>query len=376
MLQEDYPQVSVRAIRSIDKSVPPNAIPPATPDEIYHVDTHPDPETQMEIVLWDDILQGFKYAEHVRHKTRVRQLELQPVPPQDDSTIKVNAASQDAISIPSATSMPITTTATSTPNSISSSSAPPTATSAVRWNPVYGLVETAMENYTHIDRSIVFPSARGPQAVLDDRTPVVKDSPTTPHLDNNRPQLQGPQFATTNLPMEMDVTQTSISASPGGILPRPRSATNYQAAMDWYLKAAQQGHASAHYNIGVLYNNGQGVPQDYAQAMEWYLKAADQGYANAQYNISSCYERGQGVPQDYAQAMEWYLKAADQGYANAQYNIGSCYERGQGVPQDYAQAMEWYLKAAQQRNASAQFSIGVLYDNGQGAPLDYTKTAV
>jgi hypothetical protein len=65
------PQDKVQAFRSVNKSIPPNAVPPATPDEIYHVDTLIDPETQKEVVLWDDILQAFKHAEHVRHKTRV-----------------------------------------------------------------------------------------------------------------------------------------------------------------------------------------------------------------------------------------------------------------------------------------------------------------
>src|SRR5690349_4728841 len=93
---------------------------------------------------------------------KVRQLELQKV------------ASEDAIPAPSATSTPITTTATSMPNASSSSrtesslSTSSTATSTVRRNPVYGLVEIAMENYTHIDRPLAFPSARGPHAVLDD----------------------------------------------------------------------------------------------------------------------------------------------------------------------------------------------------------------
>ncbi|KAF9120370.1 hypothetical protein BGX30_003207, partial [Mortierella sp. GBA39] len=102
------------------------------------------------------------------------------------------------------------------PNSTSSSSAPSTAKSAVRRIAVYGLVETAMENYTLIDRPLAFSSARGLQAVLDDRTPVVKDSPTTPRLDNNyKPQLLRPQIATTDVPVEMDVAQASINTSLG-----------------------------------------------------------------------------------------------------------------------------------------------------------------
>ena len=55
----------------------------------------------------------------------------------------------------------------------------------------------------------------------------------------------------------------------------------------------------------MLYNNGQGVPQDYTQAAEWYRKAAEQGLDNAQYNLGVLYNDGQGVPQDYAEAYFW-----------------------------------------------------------------------
>ena len=74
----------------------------------------------------------------------------------------------------------------------------------------------------------------------------------------------------------------------------------------------------------------------------WYRKAADQGNASAQYNLGLMYWRSQGVPQDYAAAVSWYRKAADQGHADAQFNLGIMYEEGQGVPQDYAQAHMWF----------------------------------
>ena len=63
------------------------------------------------------------------------------------------------------------------------------------------------------------------------------------------------------------------------------------------------------------------VPQDYAQAAAWFRRAADQGHANAQYNLGLMYGAGEGVPQDYAQAVTWYRQAAEQGRANAQYNL-------------------------------------------------------
>ncbi|KAK3840009.1 MAG: hypothetical protein JOS17DRAFT_769575 [Linnemannia elongata] len=62
---------TVQAMRSVDVSLPLNAAPPATPDEIFHVDIQLDPDTQKDIVLWDDILQAFRNVVQVRNKTRV-----------------------------------------------------------------------------------------------------------------------------------------------------------------------------------------------------------------------------------------------------------------------------------------------------------------
>ena len=148
---------------------------------------------------------------------------------------------------------------------------------------------------------------------------------------------------------------------------------NYAEAVKWYRKVAEQGVAAAQYNLGVCYDNGQGVPQDYAEAVKWFRKAAEQGVAAAQYNLGICYDNGQGVPQDYAEAVKWYRKSAEQGYALAQYNLGVCYAFGQGVPQRYTKAVKWFRKAAEQGYALAQYNLGVCYDDGLGVPQSYTE---
>ena len=51
-----------------------------------------------------------------------------------------------------------------------------------------------------------------------------------------------------------------------------------------------------------MFAKGQGVPQDYAEALKWFRKAADQGEATAQYDLGVLYAEGQGVSQDYVQA--------------------------------------------------------------------------
>ena len=75
----------------------------------------------------------------------------------------------------------------------------------------------------------------------------------------------------------------------------------------------RQGRRERHADLGVLYDNGLGVAQDYAKAREWYEKAADKDDAYAMRNLGLLYANGQGVAQDYAKAREWYEKAADKG---------------------------------------------------------------
>ena len=168
---------------------------------------------------------------------------------------------------------------------------------------------------------------------------------------------------------------------------------------------------------GLMYDNGEGVPQDDAEAVRWYRLAAEQGNASAQYNLGLMYANGkvslrttqkqsggivslpnrglsaaqsrpgldvptakdevvlrgrrrgspvvpsrcgtgecatrsttwvrctttdEGVPQDDAEAVRWYRLAAEQGHAYAQYNLGVMYDTGEGVPQDDAEAVRWY----------------------------------
>ncbi len=83
--------------------------------------------------------------------------------------------------------------------------------------------------------------------------------------------------------------------------------------MKWYRRAAEQGHAQAQYNLGLMYANGQGVPQDEQEAVKWFRLGAEQGYAIAQYTLGLMYGKGQGVPQDFVLAHMWANLAASQG---------------------------------------------------------------
>ena len=66
--------------------------------------------------------------------------------------------------------------------------------------------------------------------------------------------------------------------------------------------------------------------KEYDKAVPMFQRLAQGGDARAQNNLGVCYEEGQGVAQDYTQAVYWYRKSAEQGDAWAQYNLGNCYK--------------------------------------------------
>lgn len=146
------------------------------------------------------------------------------------------------------------------------------------------------------------------------------------------------------------------------------AAGDYAKAMSLFRPAADQGNPIAQYNVGILYENGQGVPQDFRQAAEWYRKGADQGYSEAQNNLASLYLAGSGMPANIEEGVKWLRAAATQGHGGAQYNLGMLFAHGQGVTKDFKQAEGWLRLAADQGDADAKFNLGALYERGDGAP--------
>ena len=94
--------------------------------------------------------------------------------------------------------------------------------------------------------------------------------------------------------------------------------------------AAEQGDAYAQFNLALMYDNGQGVPQDDKEAAKWYRLAAEQGLGDAQYNLSLCYYEGQGVEKDLEKANYWHNKSTEQDNATTS-NIVKYFEDQKNV---------------------------------------------
>ena len=100
---------------------------------------------------------------------------------------------------------------------------------------------------------------------------------------------------------------------------------DFATALGEFRPLAEQGVANAQYNLGVMYDGGEGVPQDYKSAVKWYTLAAEQGDAEAQFNLGNMYRKGEGVPKNAATAWGWYTLAELQGIACGKDGCNICY---------------------------------------------------
>ena len=135
---------------------------------------------------------------------------------------------------------------------------------------------------------------------------------------------------------------------------------DYATALTLWRPLAEKGDSGAQYDLGVLYDEGHGVPQDYAEAVKWYQLSAEQGLAAAQGKLGFMYTFAKGVPQDYAAAAKWYKLSAEQGLATAQVALGVLYANSRGVPQDDLSAYLWFSLAAAQGDQGATLNRDML----------------
>ncbi len=164
------------------------------------------------------------------------------------------------------------------------------------------------------------------------------------------------------------------------------AAGDYATALSLWAPLADIGVPAAQFGLGVLNEEGNGVPRDYAEAERWYRSAADRGYAKAQYNVGKLYQNGLGISVDTLEAAKWFVLAARQGDATAQYSLALLYVEDPAVTcaavvprdcvallgeqPDVALGAIWYRLAAQQGMAEAQNNLGAMYGAGLGVPLD------
>lgn len=167
---------------------------------------------------------------------------------------------------------------------------------------------------------------------------------------------------------------------------------NIEIAFQYFMKAANQGDATAQWRIGDIYlyqnnlveaekwltmslNNGeqsaiigladvnmrQGRKEE---AVKLLTKSASLGNPLAMNNLGFCYQNGQGVHMDKEIAVYWYQKAVDGNYDLACQNLAICYRDGIGVEKNPAKMVEILQKGVQLGNAFCMYQLGIFYKQG------------
>lgn len=141
---------------------------------------------------------------------------------------------------------------------------------------------------------------------------------------------------------------------------------NPRKACDWFEKAAHGKVPAAQHFYGVCLVAGIGRPSDVPAAIGWFKEAASRGHLLSLCTAGELYIRGQGVPKDVEQGIALCTQAARQEVPLAILTLADFYREGQDVPPNPAAARYWYAQAAEHHRAEAQYRLAAMLAAGEG----------
>ena len=193
---------------------------------------------------------------------------------------------------------------------------------------------------------------------------------------------------------------------------------HYAAAKRIWEALDERNFGEAAFNLGILYEDGLGVPRDMDRALGYYRRGAVLGSPKAMFRAGLMYwlgapgvavDRGEGrrylsmaaaagdsEAQRYlaadssgADANDPVLRAdqalaaggaeeyaailqaaAESGHVRAQTRLAWSYESGRGLPRDLSLAAQWFSTAAKAGDGEAMYALAVMYGTGAGQVKD------
>ena len=153
--------------------------------------------------------------------------------------------------------------------------------------------------------------------------------------------------------------QLLVEANAGDAFAQHELGVNYYnngdpvTARCWFLKAAKQGFARSQNELGLLYEDGEGVEQDNEKAKYWFEQAAKNGHAGSMNNLAAVYM----LEGHSEKAVPWFQRSADLGYVEALYNLAMCYKDGKGVKKNLNKAKELLQTAAEKGDVMSAIEL-------------------
>jgi TPR repeat protein len=151
-------------------------------------------------------------------------------------------------------------------------------------------------------------------------------------------------------------------------------------------EAAAAGQPMALWQLGLMYENGEGVEQDRGKAFAYFSQIANEHadaaprsleadiVAQSFVKVGEYYSEGlpeAGIPKDQEYSNRLMMHAASYfGDADAQYRVGKIYLEDEAVGANQLQSARWLSLAARKGHAAAQAQLGKLLFNGEGIEKD------
>jgi TPR repeat protein len=149
----------------------------------------------------------------------------------------------------------------------------------------------------------------------------------------------------------------------------------FKEAAKWYQLAADQDLAAAQNNLGAMYLDGRGVPEDAVMAQSYYRRAAQRGSVEGETNLSLLILKRR-VPGSVEEGISWLDSAARQGFAPAEAQLAQIYQDGVLVSPDPSRALQLFQHSAEANYAWGEYGYALLLQAGTGTPRDPAGAAL
>lgn len=223
--------------------------------------------------------------------------------------------------------------------------------------------------------------------------------PISPPAKNPVPQVPAPDPASTTSKVPAGMSPLEMLNTGKKLL----AQQEFAAAAAYFLQAAQKNNAEAQYEIGKMYLNGIGIPQDHESADEMLCASGRAGYLPAIVLLGEIRYQNK----KYASAWKWFCKAIEKNDPTAMYYAYLFYKYGYHVTKndktasryldqavkagsiaanlqvakeaharhEYTGALKLFQFAATHGNAEAQYYLGTYFADGKGTSPDLLQAA-
>ena len=148
-------------------------------------------------------------------------------------------------------------------------------------------------------------------------------------------------------------------------------APKHADLLERYLAVVwSEGKTDTHIQAGMLFYQGDGLPQNKSIALKFWLRAAEAGHRTSQYTVGCMLRTGDGVPRDVKAALLWYEAAANQDHELAQRTLGILHNTGDGTPLNHVKAAFWFGRAGKLGDKPSEYNLAIMRMQGVGVPFD------